>query len=172
MRVDVGIESLSAGNYKNDVGSESNHYRHFAWTNRWKLGNIENPNQEPFCILTEIRCCVSATKPCPSCGYDLPLKGRYCPKCGSRADRKPVEESKQEPLNLRILFIMVGLLILAVLFPPWQTPPDQTLEFLGFHFILSPPLEGAQRSPILQTIQLFTIAVAGLYFSWAFREKG
>jgi len=80
-------------------------------------------------------------------------------------------ESRQEPLNLRILYIMVSLLILAVLFPPWQTPPDQTPEFLGFRFILSPPLEGAQRSPILQTIQLFTIAVAGLYFSWVFREK-
>ncbi|HNP29978.1 MAG: zinc ribbon domain-containing protein [Nitrospira sp.] len=114
---------------------------------------------------------MSETKPCPSCGYDIPLKGRYCPKCGNRADRKPVEDSNQEPLNLRILYIMVGLLILAVLFPPWQTPPEQTPEFLGFHFITSPPMEGAQRSPILQNIQLFTIAVAGLYFSWAFRGK-
>ncbi|GJL60359.1 MAG: hypothetical protein NPIRA03_32160 [Nitrospirales bacterium] len=87
-------------------------------------------------------------------------------------DRKQVGNSNQEPLNLRILYIMVGLLILAVLFPPWQTPPDQTPEFLGFHFITSPPTEGAQRSPILQNIQLFTIAVAGLYFSWAFRGKG
>jgi hypothetical protein len=86
-------------------------------------------------------------------------------------DQQREVSSKQEPLNLRILYIMVGLLILSVLFPPWQTPSDQTPEFLGFHFILSPPLEGAQRSPILQTIQLFTIAVAGLYFSWVFREK-
>jgi len=115
---------------------------------------------------------MSATKPCPSCGYGLTLKGRFCPKCGTRADRKSEAEPKQEPLNLRILYIMVGLLILAVLFPPWQTPLDQTPEFLGFHFILSPPSEGAQRSPVLQTIQLFTIAVAGLYFSWVFRGKG
>lgn len=114
---------------------------------------------------------MSETKPCPSCGYELPVKGRFCPKCGNRADQQRVVESKQESLNLRILYIMVGLLILAVLFPPWQTPPEQTPEFLGFHFILSPPLEGAQRSPFLQTIQLFTIAVAGLYFSWVFREK-
>ena len=114
---------------------------------------------------------MSATKPCPSCGYELPLNGRFCPKCGNRTDQKGVVESKQEPLNLRILYIMVSLLILAVLFPPWQTPPDHTPEFLGFRFILSPPMEGAQRSPILQTIQLFTIAVAGLYFSWVFREK-
>ena len=115
---------------------------------------------------------VSATKPCPSCGYGLTLKGRFCPKCGARADRKSEAEPKQEPLNLRILYIMVGLLILAVLFPPWQTPLDQTPEFLGFHFILTPPSEGAQRSPALQTIQLFTIAIAGLYFSWLYRGKG
>lgn len=114
---------------------------------------------------------VSVTKPCPSCGYELTLKGRFCPKCGNRVDRKSEAEPKQEPLNLRILYIMVGLLILAVLFPPWQTPLDQTPEFLGFHFILSPPSEGAQRSPVLQTIQLFTIAVAGLYFSWVYRGK-
>jgi ribosomal protein L32 len=112
------------------------------------------------------------TKPCPSCGYDLPLKGRFCPKCGTRADRKSEAEPPQEAMNIRILYIMVGLLILAVLFPPWQTPPDHTPEFLGFHFILSPPAEGAQRSPVLQMIQLFTIAVAGLYFSWAYRGKG
>jgi hypothetical protein len=135
------------------------------------LGKIEIPNQEALFILTEIRCCVSETKPCPSCGYELPLKGRFCPKCGNRADQQRVVESKQEPLNIRILYIMVALLILAVLFPPWQTASDLSPEFLGFHFILSPPLEGAQRSPILQTIQLFTIAVAGLYFSWVFREK-
>ncbi|HQU27817.1 MAG TPA: hypothetical protein PKZ24_01615 [Nitrospirales bacterium] len=74
-------------------------------------------------------------------------------------------------MNLRILYIMVGLLILAVLFPPWESPPGEPLEFLGFHFILSPPVEGAQRSPVLQTVQLFTIAVAGLYLSWMFRSK-
>ena len=82
------------------------------------------------------------------------------------------ESPQQELLNIRILYIMVGLLILAVLFPPWQTPVDKTPEFLGFHFILSPPELGAQRSPILHTIQLFTIAVGGLYFSWVYRGKG
>ncbi len=112
------------------------------------------------------------TKACPSCGYEMDARGRFCPKCGSRADKPPEPAAQQEEsLNLRILYIMVGLLILAVLFPPWQTPPDQPLEFLGFHFILSPPVEGAQRSPVLQTIQLFTIAVAGLYFSWIFRSR-
>ncbi len=111
------------------------------------------------------------TKPCPSCGYQVQPKDRFCQKCGSRVDRKLEPQLPQESLNIRILYIMVGLLILAVLFPPWQTPPDKTPEFLGFHFILSPPSDGAQRSPILQTIQLFTIAVAGLYFSWAYRGK-
>ncbi len=117
---------------------------------------------------------MSVTKPCSSCGYALTLNGRFCPKCGTRADRKaePEPQSQKEPLNIQILYIMVGLLALAVLFPPWQTPLDQTPEFLGFHFIFSPPSEGALRSPILHTIQLFTIAVGGLYFSWAFRGKG
>jgi hypothetical protein len=115
---------------------------------------------------------MSAAKLCSSCGYGLTLKGRFCPKCGTRADRKAEPEPQQEPLNIRILYIMVGVLILAVLFPPWQTPLEHNPEFLGFHFILSPPSEGAQRSPILHTIQLFTIAVAGLYFSWVYRGKG
>ncbi len=115
---------------------------------------------------------MSVTKSCPSCGNQLPVNGRFCQKCGTQADRKLEAEPQQESLNLRILYIMVGLLILAVLFPPWQTPPDQTPEFLGFHFILSPPTEGALRSPILHNIQLFTIAVAGLYFSWVYRGKG
>jgi hypothetical protein len=112
------------------------------------------------------------TKPCPSCAYAMASQGRFCPKCGSRADKPPEPvKTVEESLNLRILYIMVGLLILAVLFPPWETPPGQPLEFLGFHFIASPPVEGAQRSPVLQTIQLFTIAVAGLYLSWTFRSK-
>ena len=125
----------------------------------------------PF-LIEKVGMTVSDTKRCPSCGYGLTPKGRFCPKCGTRADRKTEGDPQLESLNLRILYIMVGLLILAVLFPPWQTPPDQTPEFLGFHFILSPPSDGAQRSSVLQTIQLFTIAVAGLYFSWVYRGKG
>lgn len=124
-----------------------------------------------FFHFSKVGLTVSVTKLCSSCGYELTLKGRFCQKCGTRADQKAEPEVQQESLNLRILYIMVGLLILAVLFPPWQTPLDQTPEFLGFHFILSPPLEGAERSPILHTIQLFTIAVAGLYFSWVYRGK-
>lgn len=66
---------------------------------------------------------------------------------------------------------MVGLLLLAVLFPPWESPPEAPPEFLGFHFILSPPVSGAIVSRVLQTVQLVTIAIAGLYLSWLFREK-
>ena len=66
---------------------------------------------------------------------------------------------------------MVALLILALLFPPWETPPEDSPEFLGFHFILSPPSPVAVVSRILQTIQLVTIAVGGMYFSWLFRSK-
>ena len=111
------------------------------------------------------------TKTCPSCGFDMDSKGRFCPKCGSRFPPQSKGEQQEESLNIRVLYVMVGLLILAVLFPPWQTPPGESLEFLGFHFILSPPRPGAERSPVLQTVQLFTIAVAGLYFSWMLRSR-
>ena len=53
---------------------------------------------------------------------------------GPRPERPDAEE-----MNLPVLYAMVGLLILAVLFPAWETPPGQSPEFLGFHFMLSPP---------------------------------
>ena len=112
---------------------------------------------------------MSELKPCPSCSYRLPTNSRFCPKCGTRVDAQVKESPGAESLNLRILYIMVGLLILGVLFPPWETPPGDPPAFLGFHFILSPPISGAIVSRMLQTIQLVTIAVAGLYLSWLFR---
>ena len=66
---------------------------------------------------------------------------------------------------------MVVVLILAILFPPWETPPTQTPEFLGMHFILSPPNPDAVVSRMLQTIELVTITIAGLYGAFLFREK-
>ena len=79
-------------------------------------------------------------------------------------------------MNMTVLFVMVAALILAVVFPPWETPPGRPPEFLGFHFILNPPQAGANEgsgiiSRLLITIELVTIAVAGLYFSWLFRKK-
>ena len=58
---------------------------------------------------------------------------------------------------------MVGALILALVFPPWETPPSQTPEFLGLHFILQPPRPDAIVSRLLVTIELTTISIAGLY---------
>jgi hypothetical protein len=81
-------------------------------------------------------------------------------------------------MNLPILYGMVAGLIAAVLFPPWETPPGQPPAFLGFHFILTPPAgegmaqEGAGViSRLLLTVELVTIAVAGLYFAWLFRKR-
>ena len=108
---------------------------------------------------------------CPSCSNQVPANGRFCPKCGSRVDAQKKTDESLESLNIRILYIMVGLLILAVLFPPWESPPGDPPEFLGFHFILSPPAPGTVVSRILQTIQLVTIAVGGMYFSWLFRSR-
>jgi hypothetical protein len=79
-------------------------------------------------------------------------------------------------MSLPALYFMVTGLVLALLFPPWETPPGQPPEFLGFHFILSPPDSGTAGSGVvshlLLTIELVTIAVAGLYFSWLLRKKG
>jgi hypothetical protein len=65
----------------------------------------------------------------------------------------------------------VAALLLALLFPPWETAPSQPPEFLGFHFILTPPEPDAMVSRMLLTIELSTIAIAGFYFSWLFRSK-
>ena len=66
---------------------------------------------------------------------------------------------------------MAGLLVLAVLFPPWESPPGDLSAYLGMHFILSPPEPEAVVSRILQTVELVTLAIAGMYLAWLFREK-
>ena len=114
---------------------------------------------------------MSIFKTCSSCSSPIPAHGRFCPKCGKGVDAPNQEGRSGENLNIRILYIMVALLILALLFPPWEIPGDSP-EYLGFHFILSPPSPEAVVSRILQTIQLVTIAVGGMYFSWLFRSKG
>jgi hypothetical protein len=70
-----------------------------------------------------------------------------------------------------VLYGMVAMLSLAILFPPWETPPSQAPEFLGLHFILTPPTPDAIVSRLLLTIELVTIAIAGLYGSFLFRQK-
>ncbi|MGB0911869.1 MAG: hypothetical protein ACPGYT_16030 [Nitrospirales bacterium] len=108
---------------------------------------------------------------CSSCGLGIISGARHCLKCGTRVDLGQQKERTGESLNLRILYIMVGILILAVLFPPWEAAPDELPQFLGLSFILSPPREGAIVSRMLQTIQLVTIAVGGMYGAWLFRSK-
>ena len=69
------------------------------------------------------------------------------------------------------LYIMVGALLLALVIPPWETPPGHPPEFLGFSFYWSPPDPDAVVSRLMATIELTTIGIAGLYFSWLLRKK-
>jgi len=118
-------------------------------------------------------------KPCPSCRHELPEISRYCTQCGQRLHADPFElppppargEPPADQLNLQFLYGMVAALSLAILFPPWETPPSQAPEFLGLHFILTPPTPDAVVSRLLLTIELVTIAIAGLYGSFLFRSK-
>ena len=115
---------------------------------------------------------------CPSCNRSQPEINRFCTHCGLRLDEyKPAAPVSQSPrstpeqLNITVLYGMVGALILAVMFPPWETPPDQQPEFLGVHFFLSPPVSEAVVSRMLLTIELVTITIAGLYGAFLFRKK-
>jgi|SRR5215831_6247982 len=115
-------------------------------------------------------------KTCPSCQKELPEMYRYCTQCGAYLEGDPRPTSTQpdttpDALNLQILYGMVAILILALLFPPWETPPSQTPEFLGLHFILAPPTPDAVVSRLLITIELVTIAIAGLYGAFLFRKQ-
>jgi hypothetical protein len=116
-------------------------------------------------------------KRCPSCGADLPAICRYCTQCGRRLqeDSSPLPgpgiHSPLGELDIRILYAMVVALLLALLFPPWESAPARPAEFLGFHFILTPPEPDAMVSRMLLTIELTTIAIGGFYFSWLFRER-
>lgn len=115
---------------------------------------------------------------CPACSRSQPEINRFCIQCGRRldggADSPPASQSKgtaPEQLNITVLYGMVAVLIVAVLFPPWETPPTQTPEFLGMYFILSPPASEAVVSRMLLTIELVTIAIAGMYGAFLFRKK-
>jgi hypothetical protein len=116
---------------------------------------------------------------CPACSRSQPEINRFCTQCGrrldGRADSSPTSRSPTTPvpdqLNITVLYGMVVLLILAVLFPPWETPPTQQPEFLGLYFILSPPAPEAVVSRMLLTIELVTIAIAGLYGAFVFRKR-
>lgn len=118
---------------------------------------------------------------CRACGHDLAESSRFCTNCGKPLVPSPLTPAvgpEAEVMNIPVLYLMVGLLILAGLFPPWETAPGQPPEFLGFHFILNPPEDGASGpghggvvSRLLITIELVTIAMTGFYFSWLFRKR-
>jgi hypothetical protein len=80
-------------------------------------------------------------------------------------------------MNMPVLYVMVGLLFLVVLFPPWEAPPGQPPEFLGFHMIGNAPAisQGGNQAGVISrpllAIELITIAVTGFYFSWLFRKR-
>ena len=115
-------------------------------------------------------------KSCPSCQRELPEIYHYCTQCGSNLDGpSPPTATKPDrtpdAFNLQVLYGMVAILALALLFPPWETPPSQAPEFLGLHFILAPPAPDAVVSRLLITIELVTIAIAGLYGAFLFRKQ-
>jgi len=108
----------------------------------------------------------------------MPEINRFCTQCGQRLDGNASATQPTQPnapaaeqLNINALYGMVATLVLAVLFPPWETPPSQTPEFLGMQFILSPPTPDAIVSRMLLTIELVTITIAGLYGSFLLRNR-
>jgi hypothetical protein len=115
---------------------------------------------------------------CPTCRRPQPQINRFCVQCGRRLDGSaddlsPFQSARSSPgqLNITVLHGMVVFLILALLFPPWETPPTQEPEFLGMHFMFSPPAPEAVVSRMLLTIELVTIAIAGMYGAFLFRQK-
>ncbi len=118
-------------------------------------------------------------KPCPACSHQVPDISRFCTKCGKALEDQPRTSGQDSPrgtgmeeLNLTVLYVMVGILLLAIVFPPWETPPTQPPEFLGFSFALTPPTPDAQVSRLLMTVEVITIVIAGVYFAWVFRRRG
>lgn len=107
---------------------------------------------------------------CETCGAEAPEYGRFCMQCG-----RPLgsDGRVREEMNPRVLYAMVVALVLAVLFPPWETAPGPPPRFLGFHFILTGPGPESDGviSRFLWGIELVTIAIAGFYFSWYFRKQ-
>jgi len=117
---------------------------------------------------------------CQACSKELPDHSRFCTRCGRPVAlrHRSTAQPKPDDMNLPILYAMVAGLLVALLFPPWETAPGRASEFLGFHFILNPPeSDGAVQQDVgvisrfLLSIELVTIAVAGMYFAWLFRRK-
>ena len=114
---------------------------------------------------------------CTACRQELSDDLRYCTRCGhpqlpSSSQHATLQGGTDvEEMNITALYVMVVALILALFFPPWETPPGHPPEFLGFHFYWSPPEPEAVVSRLMMTIELTTIGIAGLYCSWLLRKK-
>ncbi len=115
---------------------------------------------------------------CRFCGQALPEASHFCIRCGKAlqetsapARRVSGDEPPTEVMSLPTLYVMLGFLLLALLFPPWEAAPGQPPEFLGFHFFLAPPEPEAVVSRLLITIELVTIAIGGFYFAWLLRKR-
>jgi len=115
---------------------------------------------------------------CPACQRPQPEINRFCTHCGRRIDGNaesipslPSDRSEPGQLNIQVLYGMVAALVLAIVFPPWEASPALPPEFLGMHFIFSPPNPDAVISRMLQTIELITITIAGMYGAFLFRQK-
>jgi len=128
-----------------------------------------------FVAVSESR--ILRTMRCQLCGHELAEGTRFCTHCGTPGGRSAPADRETEELNLPVLYGMAILLVLAVLFPPWENPPGTPPRFLGFHFVLNAPASEsggpgtAVISRLLVTVEVVTVAVGGLYFSWLFRKK-
>jgi hypothetical protein len=140
------------------------------WENYFTSCTLSRPYSKPWLYLP--------MQICPSCQRALPEINRFCTQCGRKlagsegsVQAAGPDEKAPDELNINILYGMVAALIVAVLFPPWETPPTQPPEFLGMHFVLSPPTPEAIVSRMLLTIELVTVTIAGLYGAFLFRKK-
>lgn len=112
---------------------------------------------------------------CSHCGRSVDDTARFCSHCGTAISERPAAGShaprQVEELNLPILYGMAGALVLAVLLPPWEAPPDDPPAFLGLHPFWMPPTPTAVVSRMLLTIETMTFAIGGIYGSWLFRRR-
>ena len=104
----------------------------------------------------------------------LPEMSRYCSQGGESARRRRRRRSPPPPprppktsgpgqLKVEMLYGMVAMLSLAIIFPPGKPRrPGSGIPRPAFHLHAPPP--DAIVSRLLLTIELVTIAIAGLYW--------
>ncbi|MGE3153255.1 MAG: zinc-ribbon domain-containing protein [Nitrospiraceae bacterium] len=114
---------------------------------------------------------------CVNCGIVLGSEARFCPQCGRPQPARTVDGSSpqanaiKEEMSMPVLYVMIGILLLAFLFPPWESPPSEPPAFLGFHPFRKPPTATAVISRMLLIIETMTTVIGGVYASWLFRRR-